>query len=313
MESGKSSIAKVAIIVRTKNRPLFLKRAIESIISQTFPDWHVYIINDGGEPANLKEIIGYYGKSFLDKVSLIDVPVSSGRGGALSFGIGLAREDYIAIHDDDDTWEPAFLEKTVSYLDHDTAEVFSGVTTSNHDIYEYVDNNRIVIKEKSSAAGKKSGTIVDFAVYLSGVGVILPITFLFRRGLIETTGNVNTTMNHYEDYDLFVRLMMCGEIGIIEDFLCSYHHREPTGMASDTSRHEKNFDYHLAYRNNVIREAINNKSGLKVMQASFIHGKTINDFHTNHLVAQINGLAQGVIAMSNALARIVAKLDKDRL
>ena len=40
--------AKVAVITRTKDRSEFLKRAINSVLSQTFEDWLHVIVNDGG-------------------------------------------------------------------------------------------------------------------------------------------------------------------------------------------------------------------------------------------------------------------------
>ena len=43
----------VAIITRTKDRPLFLARCIESILSQDFQNWTHIIVNDGGDPANV--------------------------------------------------------------------------------------------------------------------------------------------------------------------------------------------------------------------------------------------------------------------
>lgn len=307
MEARKS---KVGIIIRTKNRPIFLKRALESVSSQTFSNWHIYIINDGGNAEELKPILQPYEKKFSEKITSINLPISYGRGGAMSLGIGVATEDYILIHDDDDTLEPLFLEKTVSYLDADKDDVFCGVTTSNYDVYEYVDGDRIITKEKTDTGGQKTGTLVDVSIYLSHIGVILPITFLFRRKLIDLSGNVNTNMQHYEDYDLFIRLIMRGEIGIIQDFLCSYHHREPTGTASDTSRHEKKFDYHLAYRNNVIRNAINNGGNLTDFQATFIHGKSINSHYTNQILNHMQALGMSIIAMSKAISEIAAKIEK---
>ena len=39
---------KIAIITRTKNRPLLLRRAINSVLKQTLKDWIMVIVNDGG-------------------------------------------------------------------------------------------------------------------------------------------------------------------------------------------------------------------------------------------------------------------------
>lgn len=297
----------VSIIVRTKNREIFLKRAIASIINQSFKRWKAYIINDGGTSDYFDAIAPYIGSESKEKFVFVDMPLSSGRGGALSIGLSVSSEKYILIHDDDDTLEADFLSKTVSYLEDDKDEIFSGVTTSNYDVYEEVKNGEITINEKTDTRGLKAGTIIDYSVYLSYVGVILPISFLFKRESIKKIGSIDTNLNHMEDYDFFIRLMQCGEIGIISDFLCSYHHRKPAGTSSDTSRHEKKYDYHLAYRNNIIRAAIENKSSLKTLQSHFIHGKTINDFHTHHLQQQILSLTEQFSQLTTVLQDIVRK------
>jgi glycosyltransferase involved in cell wall biosynthesis len=39
------------VIIRTKNRPLFLARALDDVLAQEFSDWHLYVVQDGGDPA----------------------------------------------------------------------------------------------------------------------------------------------------------------------------------------------------------------------------------------------------------------------
>lgn len=298
----------VAIILRTKNREIFFSRAVHSIINQTFTSYRVYIVNDGGESDFIEKTIHNLAADVAEKFVVTNMPESAGRGGALSIGLSLAREKYILIHDDDDTLEPNFLERTVAYLEDDKENLFSGVTTSNYDVHEEVRNNTIIINKKDNSRGLKNGTIIDYSLYLSGVGIIIPISLLFRRDRIKLTGNIDTNMNHYEDHDLFLRLMQYGEIGVIQDFLCSYHHRPSSGTSFDTSRHEKNYDYHVAYRNNIIRAGIANKSAIKTLQSHFIQGKTIDEYHTNYLLMQVNELSNGFAQMTKVMMEILKKI-----
>lgn len=301
-----ADISKVAIILRTKNRPIFVKRAIQSIIGQTFKDWKVYVINDGGD--NISNVIKKcVTPEEWEKFVFVDLPFSSGRGGALSIGLNICMEEYVHIHDDDDTLEPDFLERTCQYLENDKNDIFVGVATSNYDVLEELKDDRIVVCEKTDRGGLKVGSIIDYSLYLSHIGVVLPICFLFKRKFLKSVGGVDINMNQMEDYDLFLRLMQYGEIGIISDFLCSYHQRRPTGSVADNSRHEKNYDYHVEYRNNIIRDAIENKSSLKSLQSHFIHGRTINDFHTHHLMVQMNNLTKSFTEMTQILSEILKK------
>ena len=52
-----ASLAKVAIITRTKNRPLLLERALNSVSSQTLKDFVWVIVNDGGDQEPVNQIV----------------------------------------------------------------------------------------------------------------------------------------------------------------------------------------------------------------------------------------------------------------
>ena len=49
--------ASVAIVVRTRNRPLLLARALADIFSQTYSDFTVTVVNDGGAPADVEQVV----------------------------------------------------------------------------------------------------------------------------------------------------------------------------------------------------------------------------------------------------------------
>ena len=52
-------MATVGIVVRTKDRPQFLTRALRSITAQSYADWQAIIVNDGGDPATVREVVEY--------------------------------------------------------------------------------------------------------------------------------------------------------------------------------------------------------------------------------------------------------------
>ena len=70
--------AKVAIVTRTKNRPIFLKRAIESVLSQTLEDWLHVIVNDGGDPATVDFLVRCEDNAYNRRVLVIHHMESQG-------------------------------------------------------------------------------------------------------------------------------------------------------------------------------------------------------------------------------------------
>ncbi len=95
----------ISIITRTKNRPILLKRAELSVFNQTRKDYEWIVVNDGGSPiapsANF----------------VIQYPRSKGMEAASNIGISTASRKYVVIHDDDDSWNPQFLEKMIYALE----------------------------------------------------------------------------------------------------------------------------------------------------------------------------------------------------
>ena len=100
-----STFCKVAIITRTKDRPLLLRRAMESVLRQTFSNWTHIIINDGGHPALCAMLAAEFRDRYAGRLVLINNNRSAGMQRASNSAIVSSASDYIVIHDDDDSWE----------------------------------------------------------------------------------------------------------------------------------------------------------------------------------------------------------------
>jgi len=96
----------VSIIVRTKDRPKLLKRALQSIAAQAYRPIEVVLVNDGGYDLDIEEI-----RNILQDVSLnyIRLEKNTGRAHAGNVGIENARGEYIGFLDDDDEYYPEHL------------------------------------------------------------------------------------------------------------------------------------------------------------------------------------------------------------
>ena len=89
---------KVAVILRTKDRPLFLARAIEDIFNQTYQDFEIIIVNDSGDQNKLELVIKDYLNS--GKVKVINNNKSEGFAKSSNVGIKNSESDFIVLHDD---------------------------------------------------------------------------------------------------------------------------------------------------------------------------------------------------------------------
>ena len=104
----------VSIITPSYNSLKFIVQAIESVLSQTYQNWEMIIIDDCS-PDNSNEIIEKYTKKD-SRIKLIKLEQNSGPAVARNKGIEFTKGKYIAFLDSDDIWLPEKLEKQVQFM-----------------------------------------------------------------------------------------------------------------------------------------------------------------------------------------------------
>lgn len=103
----------VSIITPCYNGAKYISETIESVISQTYTDWEMIIVDDGSKD-NSVEIIKTYSEKD-NRIQLVQQP-NGGSSVARNKGISLCTGQYIALLDADDLWDSTFLEKQINYL-----------------------------------------------------------------------------------------------------------------------------------------------------------------------------------------------------
>jgi len=105
---------KVSVIIPTHNRPELLKRAINSVLAQTYQDFEIIVVDDGDISA--EDIV----KSFSDSRIRFIRHETPHRGGSATRNTGIknATGEFIAFLDDDDEWKKEKLAEQVAVLDN---------------------------------------------------------------------------------------------------------------------------------------------------------------------------------------------------
>lgn len=104
-------VSNIAILLATYNGALFLRELIDSLLCQTFTDWHLYIHDDGSADGT-KDIIKSYVQAHPTKITLLEYP-RQGSACANFFSLLEAVDaPYYMFCDQDDVWLPEKVEKT---------------------------------------------------------------------------------------------------------------------------------------------------------------------------------------------------------
>ncbi len=246
----------VAIITRTMDRPAFLERALKSVASQTFHDYIHVVVNDGGDNDSVKATIERTNCNHA-RVRLVDAVKNRGMEAASNLAIKNADSEYVIIHDDDDSWEPEFLAKTVRFLDSKQGKLYGGVITKSTYVSEEVTPKGIVIHARSPYNGWVENVhLMEMAI----ANFYPPIAFLFRREVYDKLGGYNEHYPVLGDWDFNLRFLVDADIAVIPEALANYHHRDRGDVTtfgnSVIAGRAKHLEFSSIVRNNLVRSLV---------------------------------------------------------
>ncbi|MCX6366323.1 MAG: glycosyltransferase family A protein [Armatimonadetes bacterium] len=121
----------VSVVVIFYNPGRFFTEALDSVLTQTFTDWELLLVNDGSQDGST-EIARQYAQQHPSRITYLEHPGGLNRGMSATRNLGLAhaRGKYTALLDADDFWLPNKLTEQVELLERfpEAAAVFGRST-----------------------------------------------------------------------------------------------------------------------------------------------------------------------------------------
>ncbi|WP_299548789.1 glycosyltransferase family 2 protein [Seonamhaeicola sp.] len=111
----------VSIITPTYNSEKFIKQTIESIISQSYKNWELIVVDDASFDSTVAIV-----EEFIvnhSNIKLLQNDKNEGAAISRNNGIEAAQGDYIAFLDADDLWKSDKLEKQIEFIKSNNADV----------------------------------------------------------------------------------------------------------------------------------------------------------------------------------------------
>ncbi len=188
----------VSIILPTYNRAYIVGRAIESILSQSFTDFELIIVDDGSSD-NTEQVVN----SFQDRrIKFLRQEKNRGVSVAINAGLRIASGVFIAIQGSDDEWYPHKLEQEVNVLRQSPKTV--GVVYSRIEKIMR-DGQKIYLPQDGF-----SPTSGNLHKQILSSNFITPQATLIRRECFESVGffDEDPRMVSLEDWELWIRFSM---------------------------------------------------------------------------------------------------------
>lgn len=211
----------VSVILPTFNRPDTLAEAIQSIFDQSFQNFEILLINDGG--ADVRSFIHPFKSQ--EKMIYLQHEKNRGLAACRNTGIRAARGRYIAYLDDDDVYYPDHLKTLVNFLESGRYPVAYTDARRAHQILK--DGKYIVAKKDVQYA-------FDFDYEEILVGNYVPvICIMHEKRCLEEVGLFDETLSTHEDWDLWIRMSRKFQFHHITKLTCEYASRQDgTTMSS---------------------------------------------------------------------------------
>lgn len=245
----------VAVLVRTKDRPRFLRRALANIAEQTFTDYTVCVINDGGDKSATRAILQASPLAHLlegDAPRLMLLTTGGGNMEAASnAGLAATDSEFVAIHDDDDLWAPEFLERTVGALRASEALICSTRVVERYE-RETPEGEFEVYEERIFHDG-----LPGFGLqFLYRTNRTVPIGILYRRRLHELVGFYDESLPVVGDWEFNLRAAAVTEVLLVDEPLAYWSLRpEADGAeANSVQRQAEHARFDASVRARAIRD-----------------------------------------------------------
>lgn len=93
-----------------KTPPAFLRKMIDSILSQSYGNWELVIVNASPDDEDMRRVFNEYADP---RIKVIETPENLGITGNTNLGLAHCTGDYVSFYDHDDTVEPYALAEYV--------------------------------------------------------------------------------------------------------------------------------------------------------------------------------------------------------
>jgi glycosyltransferase involved in cell wall biosynthesis len=244
----------VSVVIATYNHGRFLRVAIDSVLSQTFSDFEIIVVDDGSTD-DTREVMKPYQSD-----RRIKYIVSEHQGHAPTKNRCLAETtgEYIAFLDADDCWMPTKLEKQLKLFQ---ANSILGVVFTRRN---YIDQlgERIDLTEPRPYRGS-----VVRALFLDNF--VCFSSAMVRKEIVQAIGNFDESLCYSIDYDFWLRASLKFEFDFVDEQLVSY--RKHANMTNALQFRAKRNEI-----DRVVAKFLGENANRKILGRSIIRNHNLN-------------------------------------
>ncbi|OXU15284.1 glycosyltransferase family 2 protein [Sedimentisphaera salicampi] len=213
----------ISVIMPLYNKEKTVRRAIDSILAQSFKDFELVIVNDESTDSS-REIAAEYSD---DRIRIIDRE-NGGSGAARNTGIENANADLLAFLDADDQWLPFYLENACNEIKRANVGIVGTTYYEFPKGIDVADNlGKSALREGIGRISSRDSTLIAFErLQFFHVG-----NSLVRTDLARSVRGFDNKKRNGVDTVFFYKLLANAEYSIITPSAV-IHHRDASGLSN---------------------------------------------------------------------------------
>lgn len=203
-----------AIIMPLYNKAPYVRKAVESVMEQTFGDWELIVVDNGSTDSSGEIVTGITDS----RIRIVRLEENIGPGGARNYGVSQSAAPWVCFLDADDWWEPTFLEEMTGLIErHPDAGIYGTG-------YYIVKNGRKRVAPIGVDEDFKEGEINYCRVYAKTLCMPLTsISVCMPRKVFDEMKGFPTGVKLGEDFLLWIHVALQHKVILLNKPLSNYN------------------------------------------------------------------------------------------
>ena len=186
----------VLMSVYAGEKPEYLSKSLDSMLSQTLPPFEIVLVKDGPLTQGLEDVIAQKDVEHPGVIKAVQLNANQGLGNALREGLSYCKCEYVARMDSDDISYPNRMEKQMRYLaEHPDTDILSGVIDEFDTDESHITGSRVLPLEND-----------DIWAFARTRSPFNHAAAVFKKSKVLQAGSYRGDLPRVEDHDLWMRM-----------------------------------------------------------------------------------------------------------
>ena len=229
---------KVSVIITTHNRANLLPRAVCSVLTQTFTDYEIIIVDDASTDCT-QEVIDRFDDP---RIRSIRHEINRRQSASINTGIAHAKGEYIAFLDDDDEFTPTSLTDRLAVIESAPSQVAL--------VYGWGDKFNDATGKRTQGRRLALKGVEAFEYALTGINIGSTSTLLVRTSAAKDIGGFDEHLRAGNDSFFICSIGQKYEITFLPKVIMIYHIEHGSHRMTDIDEEQRisidtHFDLHI--------------------------------------------------------------------